>query len=128
MLRLSCLNFALSSFLVGGFIIADPIGFFGLFGIELGEPIVASVYGGAIVGEGLACLWGWFEPARVTGVLLYMVAYKSVVVLTLTPRLLVMEDPPFGGALIVAAWGLVAVWAAILYPWRGDRASASGAV
>jgi hypothetical protein len=119
-MRFSYLGFALSSFVIGGAMIVDPIGFWGFFDLRLSEPIVATVYGGAIVGEGLACLMGWFRPARVVGVLHYMVFYKVVVVAALVPRLLSMDEAPWAGWLIVAAWGSVAIWAALLlYPWRG---------
>jgi hypothetical protein len=120
--RFSYLSFALSSFVIGGAMIVDPIGFWGFFGLRLGEPIVAAVYGGAIFGEGLACLWGRSRPARAVGVLIYMVAYKTVVVATLVPRLVLMDEAPWAGWLIVAAWGSVAIWAAMLIPWREQRA------
>lgn len=116
--RWSYACFALSSFLIGGWMVIDPLGFWGLFDLRLQDPIVATVYGGGIVGEGVVCLWGAFQPARASAILLYMVAYKTVVVAALVPRLSAMDAPPWAGWVVVAAWGFVAIWAAVLFPWR----------
>jgi len=121
-MRLSYLCFACSSFVIGGAMLLDPIGFWARFDLHVGEPVVATVYGAGIVGEGLVCAWGWLHPLRASAVLLYMVSYKTVVVLALVPRLLGMPEPPWAGWLVVAAWGFVAVWAALLFPWRGPEA------
>ncbi len=53
LLRLHYPFFALSSFLMGGWMVAAPRAFWGLFGLEVGEVIIPTVYGAAIVGEGV---------------------------------------------------------------------------
>ena len=116
-MRWSYLVFALSSFPIGGAMVAAPLAFWGAFGLALEDPILATVYGGGVVGEGVVCLWGWFRPQRAVGILVYMLAYKGVVVAALLPRLLAMAEPPAAGWMIVAFWGFVAVWAALLLPW-----------
>ena len=105
--------------------IADPGMFWGTFGITGSEPLVQTTYGAAIVGEGVVCWFGRRDPLRYTVVFEYMMAYKSVVVLSLTPRLWAMEAPPWGGVLLVVAWAGVAVMCAWVYPWGRSAAAES---
>lgn len=106
--------------------ILDPGMFWSTFGITGSEPIVQTTYGAAIVGEGVVCALGRRDPLRYTVVFEYMMAYKSVTVLALTPRLWAMEAPPWGGVLLVVAWAGVALTCAWVYPW-GWRAAAENA-
>jgi hypothetical protein len=124
-MRVHYVCFALSSFLVGGWMAVDPAGFWGLFGLEIGEPIIPTVYGSAIVGEGVVCWLGVKRPLRFIPILYYMVAYKLVVCIVLVPKLLCMDNAPLAGWGIILAWGSVIVMCGIILPWgRGPEVAA----
>lgn len=117
--------FMLSSFLVGGWMAVDPAGFWAIFGLEIGEPIIPTVYGAAIVGEGMVCGLGMKRPLRFIPILYYMVAYKVVVCIVLVPKLLHMDAAPLAGWLIILAWGSVIVMCGFVLPWgRGSEVAA----
>ena len=86
-------------------------------GLEIGEPIIPTVYGSAIVGEGVVCWLGVKRPLRFIPILYYMVAYKLAVCVVLAPKLLQMDDAPLAGWGIIAAWGSVIVMCGIILPW-----------
>jgi hypothetical protein len=121
LMRVHYACFALSSFLIGGWMAVDPGSFWGLFGLEIGEPIIPTVYGSAIVGEGVVCWLGVKRPLRFIPILYYMVAYKLVVCIALVPKLLHMDDAPLAGWLIILAWGSVIVMCGFILPWGRGR-------
>ncbi len=99
----------------------DPGSVWGLFGLEIGESIIPTVYGSAIVGEGVVCWLGVKRPLRFIPILYYMVAYKLVVCIALVPKLLQMDDAPLAGWLIILAWGSVIVMCGLILPWGRGR-------
>ncbi len=116
MKRFYVISFA-TSMILGLWTLAAPSTFWGTIGISGSDPIVQAIYGAAICGEGIICGLGFLQPLRHTTIFLYMAVYKSLVVLGLVPRLILMSDPPLAGWFIVAAWGLAGIQAALVYPW-----------
>ena len=109
--------FSSTSIALGLWMVIAPTSFWGLLNINDTDPVVQAIYGGAICGEGIMCLLGFFRPLRYIAIFQYMMAYKAAVCLALIPRLAFMEDAPAAGWLIVAAWGSVILQAAMVYPW-----------
>jgi hypothetical protein len=112
-----------TSMILGLWTLVAPSTFWGTIGISGSDPIVQAIYGAAICGEGIICGLGFLRPMRHATIFLYMVVYKSLVVLGLVPRLLLMENPPLAGWFIVAAWALAGIQAALVYP-RGQTLAA----
>ena len=120
-LRWAYALFSSTSLALGLWMVIAPTHFWGLINVNDTDPIVQTIYGGAICGEGIICLLGLFKPLRYVAILQYMMAYKAVVCVALLARLAFMEDPPIAGWIIVAAWGSVILQGALVYPW-GMRA------
>lgn len=108
---------AITSLPLGAWMVIAPTTFWGLIGINDTDPLVQTIYGGAICGEGIICLLGFFQPLRYIAIWQYMLAYKTVVCLALVPRLALMERAPLAGWVIVVCWAIAAAQAATTYPW-----------
>jgi hypothetical protein len=106
-----------TSLALGLWTLVHPSSFWGTIGISAADPIVQAIYGGAICGEGIICGLGIRRPLRYLVIFQYMMAYKAVVCVGLVPRLLLMDDAPIAGFVIVACWAIAAVQAALVYPW-----------
>jgi hypothetical protein len=106
-----------TSLALGLWMVIAPTSFWGLIDVNDTDPIVQTIYGGAICGEGIICLLGLSKPLQYVAIFQYMMAYKVVVCIALIARLAFMSDAPIAGWFIVVAWGSVAVQAAIVYPW-----------
>lgn len=107
---------AFSSFVLGLWMVIAPTTFWSLFGINA-DPIVSTLYGAAVCGEGIICLLGFSQPLRYITIWQYMLAYKLVACLALIPRLILTEQAPVAAWIIVICWAIAAVQAATTYPW-----------
>ena len=108
---------AATSLTLGLWMVIAPTHFWRLINVNDTDPIVRTIYGGAICGEGIICLLGLFKPLQYVAIFQYMIAYKAVVCVALLARLAFTENPPIAGWFIVAAWGSVAIQGIIVYPW-----------
>ena len=120
-LRWTYALFSSTSLALGLWMVIAPTSFWGLININDTDPIVQTIYGGAICGEGIICLLGLFKPLQYITILQYMIAYKTVACVALIARLAFMDDAPVAGWFIVVAWGFVAIHGMLVYPW-GKRA------
>lgn len=112
---------AVTSIMLGLWTLIAPETFWGTLGINGSDPIVQAIYGGAICGEGIISILGYFKPLRYIVLFQYMIAYKAVVCIGLIPRLLLMDNPPAAAWGIAAAWAIAGIQSAMNYPfgmWR----------
>jgi hypothetical protein len=112
---------SVTSLILGLWTLIAPETFWGTIGINGSDPIVQAIYGGAICGEGIISILGYFKPLRYIALFQYMIAYKAVVCIGLIPRLILMDNPPIAAWFIVAAWAIAGIQSAMNYPfgmWR----------
>lgn len=122
LIRLVCFLFAASSFVLGGWMMADPAAAWGSMGIEVGsQPVAPAIYGGAIMGEGAMFALGAIWPIRYLVFLQYLVLYKSFACLAGAAVLLRLDPAPAGGWLVIAGWAFAGVTAAAIFPWKQWR-------
>lgn len=119
-IRLTCLSFALSSFVLGGWMLIDPASLWGLFGVG-GDPFIQALYGGAILGEGSMFALGAIWPVRYLVFFQYLVIYKTMACLAGFVVLSGMDAPPLGGWLILGAWAFAGLISAAVFPWSEWR-------
>ncbi|MDH3200506.1 MAG: hypothetical protein OEM15_06400 [Myxococcales bacterium] len=115
-IRFTCLSFALSSFLLGGWMMIDPSSFWGLLGVG-GDPFVQALYGGAIWGEGTMFALGAIWPVRYLVFFQYLVIYKTMACLAGLAVLLRMDSSPLGAWLVLGGWAAAGVISAMVFPW-----------
>lgn len=122
LVRLVCLLFAASSFVLGGWMIADPASAWGSMGLRVGDdPFVPALYGGAIVGEGAMFALGAIWPLRYVVFFQYLAIYKTVACLAGIAVLVAMEPAPIGGWFVIGGWAFAGLTAAVVFPWRQWR-------
>lgn len=115
-IRLTCLSFALSSFVLGGWMMVDPASFWKLLGVG-GDPFVQALYGGAIWGEGTMFALGAIWPVRYLVFFQYLVIYKTMACLAGLAVLLRMDSPPLGAWLVLVGWAAAGLISAAVFPW-----------
>ena len=121
MIRAACALFAISSFLLGGWMMLDPAGYWEGLGIG-GNPFVQAIYGGAIWGEGTMFALGVLRPLRYAVFFQYLVVYKTMACLAGLTVLLRMEpSAPTGAWIVLGAWAGAGILSAIVFPWRSWR-------
>lgn len=119
LIRLVCFFFALSSFVLGGWMMIDPASAWGSMGIEVAaDPVAPAIYGGAIMGEGVMFALGAIWPIRYLVFLQYLVLYKSFACLAGMVVLLRMDPAPVGGWFVIAGWAFAGITAALIFPWK----------
>ena len=119
LIRLVCFFFALSSFVLGGWMMIDPASAWGSMGIEVAaDPVAPAIYGGAIMGEGVMFALGAIWPIRYLVFLQYLVLYKSFACLAGMVVLLRMDPTPIGGWFVIAGWAFAGITAALIFPWK----------
>lgn len=116
MIRLICLCFALSSFVLGGWMMIDPQSFWSLLGVG-GDPFVEALYGGAIWGEGTMFALGAIWPVRYLVFFQYLVIYKTMACLAGLAVLLRMDAAPLGAWLVLVGWAAAGLISAAVFPW-----------
>jgi hypothetical protein len=126
MIRVTCVLFATSSFLLGGWMMLTPSSFWSLLGVG-GNPLAEAIYGGAIVGEGAMFALGAIRPVRYVVFFQYLVVYKTMACLGGFLALQGMPSPPLGGWLLLGAWAMAGLISAAVFPWPAWR-SASAAL
>ena len=110
--------FAVTSFVLGAWMLLDPRGAWGSMGIDLGPaPLAAGIYSGAILGEGVIFALGAARPTRYIVFLQYLMVYKALACLGGMLVLLEMDPAPVGGWLILAGWAFAGLTGAAIYPW-----------
>lgn len=110
--RIVCVFFALSSFPLAAWMLARPDAFFVSLGLG-GSPFVASLYAGAIAGEGVMFALGARDPARYRVFFEYMAIYKALAALAATRVAFGGEVPALAAAGVVVGWsvaGLISAW------------------
>ena len=115
-IRLTCVSFSLSSFLLGGWIMIDPSSFGELLGVS-GDPFVQALYGGAIWGEGTMFALGAIWPVRYLVFFQYLVIYKTMACFAGSAVLLNMDSPSFGAWLLLGGWASAGLISAAVFPW-----------
>lgn len=121
-IRLVCLGFAASSFVLGAWMMIDPASAWGSVGIEVEpDPFVQAIYGGAIMGEGAMFALGAVWPVRYLVFLQYLVLYKTFACLAGIAVLLRMESAPLGGWLVIGGWASAGLISALVFPWKQWR-------
>ena len=119
LIRLVCFFFAITSFVLGAWMMIDPASAWGSMGIKVGpDPFAAAIYGGAIMGEGAMFALGAIWPVRYLVFLQYLVLYKTFACLAGIVVLLRMDPAPVGGWLVLAGWAFAGITAAVIFPWR----------
>lgn len=108
---------AVTSAALGLWTLVAPASFWGAIGISGTDDIVQALYGAAICGEGMINGLGVRGPLRYLAILQYMMAYKAVVAVGLTPRLLLMDHAPVAAWVVVGCWAFAGVQSAIGFPW-----------
>lgn len=121
-MRWACLGMALSSFLLGAWMVLQPNGFWSLVGVPaMGDHGMAVsvhvIYAGAILGEGVALLLVFLRPLHNLGFLHYMMAYKCIACIALAAWIVDIDPVPAGGWMIFGGWAAAGLIAAGIYPW-----------
>jgi len=117
-IRLVCFLFATSSFVLGGWMMADPTSAWAMMGVDVGQdPFVQALYGGAIMGEGAMFALGAIWPVRYLVFFQYLVVYKTFACLAGTAVLLRMDSAPIGAWLVIGGWAFAGLISAIVFPW-----------
>ncbi|MEM7135928.1 MAG: hypothetical protein AAF500_05070 [Myxococcota bacterium] len=126
-IRVTAASFALSSFLLGSWMMIDPASFWEFLGVG-GNPFVQAIYGGAIMGEGVMFALATVWPARYVIFFQYLVFYKTFACLAGLSVLLDMPSRPLGAWLILGGWAFAGVASAAVYPWpsKGEIALQEG--
>ena len=100
----------------------DPASTWAMLGIDVGpNPFVQALYGGAIMGEGAMFALGAIWPVRYLVFFQYLVIYKTFACVAGIAVLLRMEPAPTGAWLVIGAWALAGLLAALVFPWRQWR-------
>lgn len=118
----ACLGMATSSFVLGGWMVVQPNGFWSLMGApNAGDAGMAVstrvVYGGAILGEGVALLLVFLRPLHYFSFLHYMIAYKTAACMALAVWIAGIEPLPVGGWVLFTGWAAAGIIAVAIYPW-----------
>jgi hypothetical protein len=122
LIRVICFLFAVSSFVLGGWMVADPVSAWASMGLHAGEhPFVPALYGGAIVGEGAMFALGAIWPIRYLVFFQYLVIYKTMACLAGIAVLAAMDPAPVGGWLVIGGWAFAGLIAALVFPWKQWR-------
>lgn len=122
LIRLVCVLFAVSSFVLGAWMMVDPASAWGSMGIQVGpDPVAAAIYGGAIMGEGVMFALGAIWPVRYLVFFQYLVLYKTFACLAGGAVLLRMDPAPVGGWLVLAGWAFAGLTGAAVFPWKEWR-------
>lgn len=122
LIRLVCFLFAVSSFVLGGWMMIDPASAWGSMGIEVGpDPLAAAIYGGAIMGEGVMFALGTIWPVRYLVFFQYLMLYKTFSCLAGAAVLLRMDPAPLGGWVVLAGWAFAGLTGAAVFPWKQWR-------
>lgn len=121
-MRWACLGMAISSFLLGGWMVLQPNAFWAMLGAaaagDAGMAVATRVvYGGAILGEGVVLLLIYLRPLRHLNFLHYMIAYKAAACIALALWITGVEPTPWGGWLLFGGWASAGLIAAAIYPW-----------
>ncbi len=109
--------------IIGALMILFPLQFWHLIGIDAGaDAVIATLYGGVLVGVGVTSHFGARAPMRHATLLLFMAAYKAVAVSFLIGHAVIdlMDGRPVPIAvwIICLMWGRIAIDGARLYPWH----------
>ncbi|UCF48787.1 MAG: hypothetical protein JSU89_16750 [Myxococcales bacterium] len=119
LIRWVCFFFAVSSFVLGGWMMIDPASAWGMMGLDVGQdPFVQALHGGAIMGEGAMFALGAIWPIRYLVFFQYLVIYKTLACLAGMTVLLRMEPAPIGGWLVIGAWASAGLISAAVFPWK----------
>ena len=105
MLRLVCVGFALSSFALAAWMLAEPEGFWRVIGVS-GNPFAQALYGGAIAGEGFMFAQCARKPLRYLVFFEYMIVYKTLACLAGARVLLASHGAPPSAWLAIAGWAV----------------------
>lgn len=119
-IRLTCMSFAVSSFLLGGWLMFDPASFWELVGVS-GNPFVQALYGGAILGEGVMFALGVIWPVRYLVFFQYLAVYKTLACLAGFAAMTNMDAPPIGAWLVLGGWAAAGLISAVVFPWTQWR-------
>jgi len=118
LIRLACLLFASSSFVIGPWMMVDPASAWGSMGVDVGaDPFVQALYGGAITGEGAMFALGAIWPVRYLVFFQYLVIYKTFACLAGAAVLLRMEPAPIGAWIVIGGWASAGLISAVVFPW-----------
>jgi hypothetical protein len=118
LIRLICVFFAGSSFILGAWMMLDPASAWGAVGVSVEQdPFVQALYGGAIMGEGAMFALGAVWPIRYLVFFQYLVIYKTMACLAGIAVLLRMDPAPIGGWLVIGGWGSAGIISATIFPW-----------
>jgi hypothetical protein len=121
-IRLVCLLFASTSFVIGTWMLVDPASAWGSMGVDVGtDPFVQALYGGAIMGEGAMFALGIVWPVRYLVFFQYLVIYKTLACLAGAAVLVRMEPAPIGAWIVVGGWASAGLMAAMVFPWKQWR-------
>lgn len=117
-IRAVCILFALTSFVIGAWMMIDPGAAWASVGIDVGDqPFAAALYGGAIMGEGamfgLAAIW----PVRYLVFFQYLMMYKTFACIAGAAVLLRMEQAPPGAWLTLGGWAFAGLLCVAVFPW-----------
>ncbi|MEM8606565.1 MAG: hypothetical protein AAGF92_05645 [Myxococcota bacterium] len=115
-IRITAASFALSSFVLGAWMMFNPESFWGFLGVG-GNPFAQAIYGGAIMGEGVMFALMTVWPARYVIFLQYLVFYKGFACIAGLSTLLQMPTQPVGAWLILGGWAFAGIASAAVYPW-----------
>ena len=122
LIRLVCFFFASTSFVIGSWMIIDPVSAWGSMGLDVGpDPFVPALYGGAIMGEGAMFALGVIWPVRYLVFLQYLVIYKTLACVAGIAVLLRMEPAPMGAWLVIGGWAFAGLTSALVFPWASWR-------
>ena len=114
--RIVAASFALSSFVLGAWMMFSPASFWDFLGVG-GNPFAQAIYGGAIMGEGVMFALMTVWPERYVVFLQYLVFYKTFACLAGVMTLLAMPAQPIGAWLILGGWAFAGLASAAVYPW-----------
>lgn len=118
----ACLGMAASSFALGAWMVLQPNAFWALLSApaagDAGMAVSTRViYGGAILGEGVALLLVYLRPLQYFSFLHYMIAYKTAACIALAGWISSTQPTLWGGWLLFGGWASAGLIAAAVYPW-----------
>ena len=118
LIRLACLLFASTSFVIGPWMMIDPASAWGTMGVQVeSDPLVQALYGGAITGEGVMFALCAKWPVRYLVFFQYLVIYKTLACIAGIAVLLRMEPAPIGAWAVIGGWASAGLIAAVVFPW-----------
>ncbi len=102
---------------IGGFIVISPDTFWELLRVNYFDPLSQTLYGAVLCGVGIISLMGIKNPLKYIFLFQFLAVYKTILVIALVPRLILLDNAPIAGWIIAFLWFCMAVISVMVFPW-----------